>query len=338
MDQTIQNIAVVRLSALGDVCHAMAVVAALQKRYPKARITWITGPLEAQLVRLLPNIDVRVYEKRSGIKGMLALRRSLVTTKFDVLLHMQWSLRASLLTKMLKATRKIGFHKAYSREKQHWFVNEFGVVPRSPHVLDSFLSLTAKLDVHEVTLPLPLTLAKQPAALKSPYVVINPSASKAERNWKLDGYKSVIDWLQGQGIQVVLTGGPSDLEKRLAQSLLQEGVVNLVGRTSLPQMLRVLADAECVVSPDTGPAHMATLVGTTVIGLYAHSNPMRTGPYNDLDKVVSVYESCAEKEYGKPVEELPWASRVHDPNAMTLIAAEQVIAQLQQVIKPSNLG
>lgn len=336
MDQTIQNIAVVRLSALGDVCHAMAVVDAVQKRYPSANITWITGPLEAQLVRLLPNIDVRVYDKKSGIRGMLALRRSLSNIKFDVLLHMQWSLRASLLTTMLKARRKIGFKKAYTREKQHWFVNEYGGDPRSPHVLDSFLSLTTSLGVDEIALPLSLTLAKPPTVLTSPFFVINPSASKAERNWAVDGYKTVIGWLLEQGKQVVLTGGPSDSEKMYAQALEQKGVVNLVGRTSLPQMLAVLSDAECVVSPDTGPAHMATLVGTTVVGLYAHSNPMRTGPYRDLDKVVSVYEPCAEKEYGKPVSELPWASRVHDPKAMEIITAEQVIAQLQKVINQSN--
>ncbi len=52
--ESIQRIAIVRLSALGDVCHAMAVVTAIQARYPNASITWITGPAEAQLVRLMP--------------------------------------------------------------------------------------------------------------------------------------------------------------------------------------------------------------------------------------------------------------------------------------------
>lgn len=333
MDQTIKNIAVVRLSAIGDVCHAMVVIAALQKRYPAAQITWITGPLEAQLVCLLPGVNVQVYDKTSGFSGMLALRKALAGIQFDVLLHLQWSLRASLLTKMVRAKRRIGFKKAYSREKQHWFVNEFGDEPRSPHVLDSFLAIAAKLGVTDISLPLELVLPGKPGALPESYVVMNPSASKSERNWTLEGYRAVLHWCQAQGLQVVLTGGPSHAEKALAAELQEGNAINLVGKTNLAQMLAVLQGAKWVLSPDTGPAHMATLVGTPVIGLYAHSNPKRTGPYNDLDKVVSVYEACAEKEYGKPVSELPWASRVHDPEAMQQITAEQVIAQLALLLE-----
>ncbi|WP_417551443.1 glycosyltransferase family 9 protein [Marinomonas fungiae] len=328
MDQTIENIAVVRLSAIGDVCHAMVVVAALQKRYPTAQITWITGPVEAQLVQLLPNVKVQVYDKKSGLGGMLALRKALAGIQFDVLLHLQWSLRASLLTKMVRAKCRIGFKKAYSREKQHWFVNEFGDEPRSPHVLDSFLAIAAKLGVTDLTLPLSLTLPDESYGLPERYVVINPCASKVERNWSIEGYQAVVDWCRNKGLHVVLTGGPSASEKAIAEQLLAANVTNLVGQTRLAEMLTVLKRATWVLSPDTGPAHMATLVGTPVVGLYAHSNPKRTGPYCDLDKVVSVYEQLAEKEYGKPVNDLPWASRVHDPDAMQHISAEQVIAQL----------
>lgn len=333
MDQTIKNIAVVRLSAIGDVCHAMVVVDALRKRFPKAHITWITGPVEAQLVQLLPNVVVQVYDKKSGLSGMWALRKALKSIQFDVLLHFQWSLRASLLSKMLRAKRRIGFKKAYSRENQHWFVNEFGAEPRSPHVLDSFLAIAAKLGVVEVSLPLPLALPTLSRDLPDEYVVINPCASKAERNWNIEGYQAVIEWCASKTLPVVLTGGPSASERAVAQQLQVANVTNLVGQTRLAEMLTVLKGAKWVLSPDTGPAHMATLVGTPVVGLYAHSNPKRTGPYCDLDKVVSVYEQCAQQEYGKPVSELPWASRVHDPKAMQQISAEQVIAQLMQLEK-----
>lgn len=328
MDQTIMRIAVIRLSAIGDVCHAMAVVQAVQRQYPKARITWVTSPLEAQLVRLLPDVDVQVYDKATGVTGMLALRRALADTQFDVLLHLQWSLRASLLSRMVRAKRRIGFAKAYSREKQHWFVNEYGETPNSEHVLDSFLAIAAKIGVQTVQWPLDVTTEPLSQALPANYVVLNPSASKAERNWTLAGYKSVIDWLREHHYEVVLTGGPSASEQALAAQLTTTGVVNLVGQTNLAQMLTVLKHAQCVISPDTGPAHMATIVGTTVIGLYAHSNPRRTGPYRDLDKVVSVYDELAEKEYGKPVASLPWATRVHDPKAMEHIRVSQVLTAL----------
>lgn len=330
MDKTIKSIAILRLSAIGDVCHAMAVVHAVQKEYPDASITWITGPLEAQIVKLLPNVKVCIFDKKQGWKGMWALKRSFVGDKFDVLLHLQWSIRASFVSRMIPAKRRIGFHPSISREKQHWFVNDYGEQPARAHVLDSFLSVSARIGVSSIELPLPLNLPE--SRVCGDYVVLNPSASKAERNWTEEGYRELIDWLVSNGQRVILTGGGSAAEKQLASMLTTSGVENLVGQTSLPEMMSILASAKLVISPDTGPAHMATIVGTKVVGLYAHSNPKRTGPYCDLDKVVSVYEQMAEKEYGKSVSELPWATRVHSADAMKAITCEQVIAQVRSLI------
>jgi heptosyltransferase I len=111
-----------------------------------------------------------------------------------------------------------------------------------------------------------------------------------------------------------------------------DGVINLVGKTSVEAMCTLIKGASLVISPDTGPAHIATLVGTPVLGLYALSNPKRTGPYNDIKNVVSVYEELAEKEYNKSVSELPWATTVHDPKAMQHIRVEQVLAKLDALI------
>jgi heptosyltransferase I len=331
----VQHLAVVRLSALGDVCHAMSVVQAIMNNYPAMQVTWVTSPLEANLVRLLKGVRVIEYDKKTGIAGLLALRSLLKGQQFDVLLHLQWSLRASLVSRMIKATRRIGFALSHSREKQHWFVNECAPEPQGEHVLDSFLSIASVLGVTCPTLPCELSLPDVDIDLPERYVVLNPSASKAERNWTVEGYQAVIDCLLLKGICPVITGGSSLDESVFAQSIIaerSEQVVNLVGKTPLAMMLSVLKKAQLVISPDTGPAHMATLVGTPVLGLYAHSNPKRTGPYCDLDKVVSVYEELVVKEYQKPVSELPWSTRVHDPKAMQHISIDRVLAVLDTLI------
>jgi heptosyltransferase I len=331
----IQHLAVVRLSALGDVCHAMAVIQSIMKRYPKMQVTWITSPLEANLVRLLKGVDVVVYDKKSGFSGLLALRSLLKKQTFDVLLHLQWSLRASVVSRMIKAKRRVGFALSHSREKQHWFVNEYAPEPKGQHVLDSFLSIASVLGVEEPSLPCELSLPKADFDLPAHYVVINPSASKAERNWTVEGYQAVIQCLLDKGFCPVITGSPSSQEVEFAEQVIgdkRKEIINLVGKTPLDSMLSVLKGAALVISPDTGPAHMATLVGVPVLGLYAHSNPQRTGPYRDLDKVVSVYEVLAEKEYQKPVTELPWSTRVHGSNAMQHIHIDQVLAVLDEFI------
>ena len=333
--ENIQHLAVVRLSALGDVCHAMAVVQSIMKSNPSIQVTWVTSPLEANLVRLLSGVRVVVYDKKSGFSGLMALRKLLSDQTFDVLLHLQWSFRASVVSRMLKAKRRIGFALSHSREKQHWFVNEYAPEPKGEHVLDSFLSIASLLGVSEPSLPCELTLPELNLGLPERYVVINPSASKEERNWTVEGYLAVIEQLLAKGICPVITGGPSAGEVAFAEQVIADRadqVINLVGKTQLNVMLAVLKGASLVVSPDTGPAHMATLVGTPVLGLYAHSNPQRTGPYRDLDKVQSVYEELVVKEYQKPVIELPWSTRVHDPKAMQYIRVDAVLAKLNELI------
>lgn len=332
--ETIQHIAVVRLSALGDVCHAVAVVQALMRCHPSAQITWITAPLEAKLVRMVAGVNVIEYDKKTGFSGMFALRAALKHITFDALLHLQWSSRSSVLMRMVKAKRRIGFSLSRSREKQNWFVNELAPEPRGLHVLDSFLSIASVLGVTDVRFPCELNLPDDTFDLPRPYVVVNPCGSKIEKNWTLEGNRAVVQRLLEKGYTPVLTGGPSALEVDFSKQIEADmgGVVNLVGQTSVEAMCRLIQGAHLVVSPDTGPAHIATLVGTPVLGLYALSNPKRTGPYQDIDKVVSVYESLAEKEYGKPVSQLPWASTVHDPKAMQHIRIEDVLSTLESLI------
>lgn len=336
--ESIQRIAVVRLSALGDVCHAMSVVSAIQQYYPNAAITWITGPAEAQLARLIPNIDVRVYNKKSGFRGMFALGKALKDQEFDVLLHMQWSLRASMLTRVLKAKRRIGFAKSHSREKQHWFVNELAPEPTGKHVLDALMSLARVIDVPNQPPVWHVDIPASDLELPARFVVVNPCGSKVTKDWTLEGYRTLIASLLADKINVVVTGGPSDREIQVCNAV-SEGfeVTNLVGKTSIASLFDVIQRAELVISPDTGPAHMATVVQTPVIALFALSNPKRTGPYNDQDNVVSVYRELVEEEKGKPVEALPWATTVHREDAMAQLPIDRVMKKVNKVIRQLDL-
>ena len=120
------------------------------------------------------------------------------------------------------------------------------------------------------------------------------------------------------------------------QSLMKEESINLIGKTSLTQLVAVLKKADIVLSPDSAPAHLATTQGTLVIGLYGHNDPRRTGPYQNLEYVVNIYDEYAEKQYGKPIEALPWSSRVKGKDIMGHIETEQVITQFNRIVKILN--
>ena len=116
---------------------------------------------------------------------------------------------------------------------------------------------------------------------EKPLVVISPCSSQRSRNyrnWRVENYRATIKHLN-DGMPVVLTGGASELELEYGKRLSADGAAdNLIGKTSLKQLLALIAAADLVICPDSGPAHMATAVGTPVLGLYATSNPDAPAP------------------------------------------------------------
>ncbi|MCE7897536.1 MAG: glycosyl transferase, partial [Gammaproteobacteria bacterium PRO8] len=137
------------------------------------------------------------------------------------------------------------------------------------------------------------------------------------------------------GAQVVLTGAGTATEAAYGAALAGSAslpVANLVGRSSLKQLLAIIDRADLVICPDSGPAHMATAVRTPVIGLYATSNRWRTGPYFSQDLVVDRYPEAVQREFGVPPAQLRWGQRVRDPAAMDLISPADVIARADSVL------
>nr|WP_087023502.1 glycosyltransferase family 9 protein [Thaumasiovibrio subtropicus] len=336
-----RSICVLRLSAIGDVCHALSVVQAMQKAWPECQITWIVGKVEYQLLHDLPGIRVFAYNKREGIKGMKAIWQQLTSQRFDALLMMQVALRASALSLGIKAKRRIGFSWQRAKEGQWLFSNEKLPTTDSFHVLDNFADFAKYLGVPFDTPTWHIPVSDEDKAwaerqTQMPTVIISPSASKAERNWLPERYAEVADYCHKKGYQVVLCGGPSEQEKRLGEQIRQTAhapLINLIGQTSLKQLTALLARGKLVIAPDSGPAHLATTQRIPVIGLYAHSNPRRTGPYLSLDHVVSCYEDAVKELHGKAVDELKWATRVKGDHWMAELTVSQVCEQVDRILE-----
>ena len=326
-----QSICILRFSAIGDVCHAVSVVQAIQRQYPNAKITWVIGKIEAMLVGDIDNVEFIIFDKKTGLKGYSDLRKKLNNRQFDILLHMQVALRASIASLCIKAKQRWGFDKTRAKEGQWLFTNHKIKSQSQPHVLDGFMAFAEAIGV-PVAPPqwnIPLSTqdnlwAHSQLSHEKKNFIICPSASKAERNWSTEGYAEIANYMHENNYQVSICGGPTDSEKQLAKDIMQIATApinNLVGGTSLKQLLAILKHADLVLAPDTGPAHMSTTVGTPVIGLYAHSNPGRTGPYNNLNDVAEVYH-----------QHLPnseWGQRAKGPNLMDDISVAQVKSRLQ---------
>ncbi|WP_163935280.1 glycosyltransferase family 9 protein [Paraferrimonas sp. SM1919] len=338
-----ESICLFRLSAIGDICHAAAMIKALKANKPNASITWIIGKIEYQLVRHIEGVEFIIFDKSRGNKAYFDLWRTLKGRKFDALLLMQVALRANIASLGIRAKRRIGFNKELAKEGHSLVINETIDNPIKPHVLDGFLAFVRRL-CHNPNiqfdgwdLPIPednLLQAKQLLNSEKPALVICPAASKAERNWLPERYAQVCDHASANGYQVYICGAPTELEKQLATDIIshcQQKPVNLVGKTPLLTLMAVLKQAKAVIAPDTGPLHMAVTQGTKAIGLYAHSNPDRTGPYLNRELTVSVYQQCIEQQTGQPLADIPWGKRAKGEQLMELISCEQVINSMAKI-------
>jgi len=340
------SLCILRLSAVGDVCHTLAVVRTIQSHWPQTQLTWIIGKLEASLVGDIPGIEFIIFDKSAGWQAYKSLYRQLRKRHFDALLHMQISIRSSLASRLVHTPIRLGFDRARAKDYQWLFTNHQITALNNQHVLDGLFGFAQALGIHQKHLrwdiPLPpeaLQYADQHTPGNKRFVVISPCSSARFRNWRNwhpKGYAGVCNYLSSHlGYATVLTGGPSALEKEYGDEISKhcdQVPVNLIGKTNLKQLLAIIAQAAAVISPDSGPAHMATTVGTPVIGLYVTSNPQRTGPYLSQEWVINKYPDAIHDESGKTADEVPWGTRVRNPNAMQRISLEDITTKLDALL------
>ena len=336
------SLCILRLSAIGDVCHTLAVVQAIQRQYPDAEITWIIGKTEAMLMQDLPNVKLVPFDKKSGWKGIFTIWKQLTHKRFDFLLNMQTAFRASILSLGIKADKKMGFNKDRAREMQWLFTNQKVEQTTSPHVLDGQMMFAKAIGVTDLTpkwqLPISMETVEKAKQWLDPMcknVVISPCSSKSEKDWLIERYAEIANWLIAQNINVILVGSPAKRELEMTAYIQQlaPNVQNLVGKTSLKEIAALLKLADLVISPDTGSAHIASIQGTPVIGLYAIHNPRRTAPYNDQQNVISVYDDVVQTYYGKPWQALPWATKAKSKTGENLMARISVESVKQKVVE-----
>jgi heptosyltransferase I len=335
-----ETICVVRLSAIGDTCHALAVVRNLQDNWPDTRITWIIGKTESLLMAEVTGVEFIIFDKSKGRAAYDDIKAALAGRRFDVALCMHASMRANRVCRLIRAPIRLGFDWRRARDFQWLFTNRR--IPRKTHehALDAMMGFSRYVGAEPTAMrwDIPVSEADKEFAqqhCKYPTLVISPCTSQRSRNfrnWAADNYAIVAAYAQARyGCRIILTGGDSNVEKEYGEAITKHSgpsVVNLIGKTTLKQLFAVFIEADVVLCPDSGPAHMATAAGTPVIGLYATSNPLRTGPYISRRLTVNRYPDALEKFMGKTVEEVRWGQRVRDENAMALIEVADVIEKI----------
>ena len=305
--QVTSKIAIVKLSSLGDVIHALPVAAALRRGLPSVQLTWIVEAREYALLKDHPDLDVvvpvdtrlwrRLIWRPTGARQVLGkvgrLRRRIRAARFDVAIDLQGLLKSGLLTAYTGAPVRIGFTADHCRELNFLFTNRRVRPPASAvHVVDQYLALLAPLGVApgpvEFHVPVPAVaerrmdefLGEQGVKSRDLLVAINPGAARESKRWPVEHFRRLADRLaQEPNVRILLLWGPDEIHmaRQIRDGLAARAI--LAPPTDLHELAGLLRRSALMVANDTGPLHLAAALATPSLGLFGPTRAERNGPY-----------------------------------------------------------
>lgn len=316
------NIAIVKLSSLGDIVHALPVAATLRARLPGARLTWIAERRETAVLAGHPALedvipaDTRGWRRAgpggvvaAAAGGLLELRRRLRRHRFDVAIDLQGLLKSAVITVLTGAPLRIGFEALRCREPIAALFTNRRVRPTSAarHVVDQYLALLAPLGIDEpvVEFRVPCDpraesridefLAGAGLKPRNRLVVLNPGAGRLDKRWPVGHFGALARRLAEEtAAHVLVVWGPGEEEAARAIVESAGGRALLAPPTDLHELIAVLRRAALVVAADTGPLHLAAALGTPCLGLYGPTRAERNGPYGPAHRALEGLEGRVE--------------------------------------------
>jgi heptosyltransferase I len=336
MSVPLDRVAVVMISTVGNAVHTLPVVNSLKAHRPDSRITWIMQPGSAALVQGHPAVDeVVVFDRKRGAAGFAELGRALAGHRFDVALNLQAYFKSGVATALTGAPVRVGYDKARARDLTWLFsTHRLPARPRG-HVQDEFLEFLGFLGV-PVRLEWGLEPTEEERARYAPLLPDAPGptvamvigTTKAEKEWPAERYAALADRIGGElGGRTVLVGARSPREEEAAAAIRASSshAPMDLREWDLRRLAYLLSRADVVVSPDTGPLHMAVALGTPTVALMGHTNPKRYGPYRR-------YGDLLVDAFGEPGEDYP----VDAPNRagrMERITVDQVMEKVELALR-----
>lgn len=326
------RILIVRLSALGDIVHALPVLAAIKRAKPDAQVDWLVednyAPILALATGLTRRVIVRARANRetpgsmafSGGAGYLRAARYLRAQRYDLALDLQGLLKSAVWARVSGAHRVVGFDRAHLREElAASFYSETvtpvrqsgsqavgpsgrqAVGPSGDHVIQKNLSILSALQIRPDAIELPLvahasadaTAAIDTAGGSLQFIVLNPGAAWPNKRWPPERFGALAAALRDRtGLRSLVTWGPSERDLANAVVIASSGAASLAPPTSVSDLAALMRSAALVISGDTGPLHIAAAVGTPIVGLFGPTRPERNGPWDPRDVVISRAETC----------------------------------------------
>jgi len=343
------RILLIKPSSLGDVVHALPVLHGLRVRFPKATVDWLVGTSFAPLLEGHPEIDElvpfdrkrygRMLTSPSAALGFLQFVRMLRKRRYDLVIDLQGLFRSGFLSRASGAPVRIGFRQA--REGARTFYTHCLTTDEAElHAVDRNYLVAKALGFADVAISFPLPpgdqvshgvrklLAANGVGTDCAYLALAPGARWETKVWPADHFVQTIEALRSQrDLAFVLVGGMDEFpicEK--IRSSCGRDVVNLAGKTSLPELTALVASARAVLCHDSAVAHLAVALERPLVCLVGPTNPRRTGPYRRLCDVVQLPLDCTPC-YFRRITQCP-----HNHRCMNELPPSTVVSALRAAV------
>jgi len=307
-----RNILIVKLSAIGDVIHALPVAQALKQRFPASKLTWIVEKPAYDLLTMNPHVDeILLFEKAkyktwSGlVKYGPDLAKMLKAHHFDLVLDLQGLFKSAALAWLSGAPKRIGY---CNMRELSWLISKPVCGDhKNSHVIERYLDVARELGCETGVPQYCLKPNEQDVAEVNqmlnasgimpgmPYVVVAPGTNWRSKCWPATYYADLAGALtQNYRQPIILIGGQQDQERaQVIQAKAKAHIVNLIGKTNLKQLAGVLQRSKLFIGGDTGPMHLAAAMGTRVVALFGPSDADRNGPFGDKHVVIRKNLTCS---------------------------------------------
>lgn len=341
MSSTIQHIAIIRLSAMGDVAMTVPVIRAFAQQYPKVKITMVSRPFFQPFFEGIPNLTFFAFDekvKHKGFLGLVRLFRELYSLKIDAFVDLHNVLRSQVVRTLFRLSGKQvvavdkgrAGKKALTRPENKVFKPLTTMFERHSQV---FEELGFTLDLSHPIFPEKAVLSDE--ILKSignpnqKLIGIAPFAQYESKVYPLDLMQEVISKLAVNQDQTILLFGGGKKETELLDTLAKpfDNVINVAGKIKFTQELQLISNLDVMLSMDSGNAHIAAMLGVKVITLwgathpYAGFSPFNQPIENALVADRNLFPKLPTSVYGnKKVEGYE--------DAMRTILPEEVVAKL----------
>jgi len=330
-----RSIAIVLLSAIGDVVHGMPIATSLKRAWPDARITWVIQPVAHALVEPHPDVDEYIaFDRSAGPAAFRDFRSTVAGRRFDLVVNLQVYLKAGLLTALIDSPRKLGFDRRRARDFNWLFTTE-KIPPREPqHVQDQYLEFLHHLGVDPV-LEWRFEFNDEERSsqraffdrLDRPALAVVVGTTRPGKNWMPERYARVLEAAEADlGLQTVIVGSQNPVEAEAARQVVESTRATpiLAQRNDLRRLAWLLDGSALALSPDTGPLHMASALDTPVVSLFGYTDPKRVGPYRGSRELII-------DRYSRPDETAP-SSEFRAGN-MEKIEVDDVLERLDLAVR-----